>query len=145
MNGFATDIRRLFSERGILHTAQREIVARTLFSLDAHVGAEELYALIVKKHPKIGLATVYRTLQLFKENGLIAERHFGERWRRYENMGGRHHDHLVCLGCGRVTEFQEADIEKLQDKVARNHGFTPVTHRMELYGYCRSCRREGSQ
>ncbi|MGQ9629591.1 MAG: Fur family transcriptional regulator [bacterium] len=133
------DIECVFRERGITLTAQRRIIARTLFSLDKHIGAEELYSIVHRKHPRIGLATVYRTLQLLKENGLIEERDFGEGWRRYENVGETHHDHLVCLGCGNVIEFDEPAIEKLQDKVARENNFTPISHRLELYGYCERC------
>ncbi len=135
-------IRSLFRERGIACTAQRELVARTLLQLGSHVGANELHRKLARKNPRVALATVYRTLQLLKDNGLIAERHFGERWRRYENVAAAHHDHLVCLGCGAVIEFQEPLIEELQDRVARRNGFKAERHRLELYGYCRDCARE---
>jgi Fur family ferric uptake transcriptional regulator len=138
----ADEVQRLLRERGLVCTAQRELVARTVMELGSHVGAEELHRRLAGKNPRVGLATVYRTLQLLRDNGLIAERQFGERWRRYENTGGSHHDHLVCLGCGAVIEFSEPLIEKLQDKVARRHGFSPERHRLELYGYCRACARE---
>jgi len=136
-------IRSLFRERGIACTAQRELVARTLLEMGSHVGANELHRRLARKNPRVGLATVYRTLQLLKDNGLIAERHFGERWRRYENVSAPHHDHLVCLGCGAVIEFQEPLIEELQDRVASKNGFKAERHRLELYGYCRDCSREG--
>ncbi len=136
-------IRSLFRERGIACTAQRELVARTLLAMGSHVGANELHRKLARRTPRVALATVYRTLQLLKDNGLIAERQFGERWRRYENVAADHHDHLVCLGCGAVIEFQEPLIEELQDRVARRHGFQAERHRLELYGYCRDCSREG--
>jgi len=136
-------IRSLFRERGIACTAQRELVARTLLEMGSHVGANELHRKLARKNPRVALATVYRTLQLLKDNGLIAERHFGERWRRSENVAAAHHDHLVCLGCGTVIEFQEPLIEELQDRVARRNGFKAESHRLELYGYCRDCAREG--
>ncbi len=135
-------IRSLFRERGIACTAQRELVARTLLEMGSHVGAEELHRRLARRKPRVALATVYRTLQLLKDNGLIAERHFGERWRRYENLSADHHDHLVCLGCGTVIEFREPLIEELQEKVARRNGFKAERHRLELYGYCRDCARE---
>jgi Fur family ferric uptake transcriptional regulator len=135
------DIRRLLRERGLVCTPQRELVAGTVLELGSHVRAEELYRRLARKNSRVGLATVYRTLQLLKDKGLIAERQFGERWRRYEEVGGSHHDHLVCLGCGAVIEFQEPLIEELQEKVARRHGFVPERHRLELYGYCRDCAR----
>ncbi len=136
------DIRRLLRERGLVCTAQRELVARAVFEMGSHVGAEELYRSLAGRSPRVGLATIYRTLQLLKDRGLVAERQFGERWRRYEDSGGHHHDHLICLGCGAVIEFQEPMIEELQDRVARRHGFAPERHRLELYGYCRDCARE---
>jgi len=141
----AERIRSLFRERGIACTAQRELVARTLIELGRHVGANELHRKLARKNPRVALATVYRTLQLLKDHGLIAERHFGERWRRYENVSSAHHDHLVCLGCGAVIEFQEPLIEELQDRAARRHGFKAERHRLELYGYCRQCSREGGR
>jgi Fur family ferric uptake transcriptional regulator len=136
------DIRRLFRERGLVCTAQRELVAREVFELGSHIGAEELYRSLAGRKPRVGLATIYRTLQLLKDHGLIAERDFGDRRRRYEDSGGSHHDHLVCMRCGAVLEFQEPMIEELQDRVARRHGFISERHRLELYGYCRSCARE---
>jgi Fur family ferric uptake transcriptional regulator len=135
-------IRSLFRERGIACTAQRELVARTLLEMGSHVGADELHRRLARRKPRVALATIYRTLQLLKDNGLIAERHFGERWRRYENLSAAHHDHLVCLGCGAVIEFREPLIEELQEKVARRHGFKAERQRLELYGYCRDCARE---
>ena len=139
----ARDLKKLFREKGILHTAQREIIARTLFSIARHVGAEELYDIVVRKHPQIGLATVYRTLNLFAEKQLIDERQFGDGWKRYEHSHDTHHDHLICLGCGRVVEFEDPGIERLQAKVALAHDFIPVKHRMVLYGHCPDCRKKG--
>ena len=139
----ATDIKRLFRERGILRTSQREIITRTLFSLERHVGAEELYDIVARDHPQIGLATVYRTLNLLVDKGLIQVRQFGDGWKRYENSPQAHHDHLICVECGKVVEFEDSEIEMLQAKVAQEHDFLPVKHRMVLYGRCSKCREKG--
>ena len=133
------DIRKLFRELRIPLTAQRIIIFQTFLSLNEHIGALELYSVIRKKYPKIGLATVYRTLQVLKEKGLVQERDFGEGMRRYENAKDSHHDHLVCIRCGDVIEFDEPAIEELQKKVARKNRFLAVHHRLELYGYCERC------
>ena len=134
------ELRNVFQQKGIVHTLQRDIIARTIFSLGKHVGAGELYAIINKKHPYFGLATVYRTLQLFKKKGLIEERDFGDGHRRYENLDQRHHDHLICLNCGNVSEFKDQAMEEQQKQVAMKNRFTLVYHKMEMYGYCPNCR-----
>ncbi|MCX7040281.1 MAG: Fur family transcriptional regulator [Spirochaetes bacterium] len=135
------EIDRALRDRGITATRQRRLLARILLSQAGHIAAEELHARARSTDPRIGLATVYRTLGLFKSRGLVAERDFGDGWRRYEGGGAAHHDHLVCLGCGKVVEFDVPEIESLQEKVAGEHGFDTVSHRMELYGYCAACRR----
>jgi Fur family ferric uptake transcriptional regulator len=140
--GDSSDIRALFREKGIVYTTQREIIARELFRRQEHVAAEELYAIVSRDHPKIGLATVYRSLNRFKDSGIIEERNFGDGWRRFENRHPDHHDHLICLGCGAVVEFERPEIEDLQETVALEHGFLPVSHRMVLHGYCPDCRED---
>jgi Fur family ferric uptake transcriptional regulator len=131
--------RQLFREKGIVFTPQREQVLRVLMEAGGHIDAEELHRRLSVSRPMVALATVYRTLQLLKHNGLAVESQFGERRHRYERVQERHHDHLVCLACGRVLEFAEPGIEQLQERVARSHGFVALTHRLELYGYCRAC------
>jgi Fur family ferric uptake transcriptional regulator len=132
-------IRGQFREKGIVFTAQRERVLRALMEAGGHLDAEELHRRLSLSRPRVALATVYRTLQLLKDNGLAAESQFGERRHRYERVQEGHHDHLVCLACGRVLEFEEPAIEQLQERVARGHGFVALSHRLELYGYCRAC------
>jgi Fur family ferric uptake transcriptional regulator len=133
------EIRLLLRERGIPYTAQRALVTGILFLLERHVDAAELHREVSRVRSGIGRATVYRTLELLRDRGLASEREFGDGLRRYEARGGPHHDHLVCLRCGRVFEFQEPSIEALQEQVARRHGFRATRHRLELYGYCREC------
>ncbi len=137
-------IRRLFREEGIVFTAQREQVLRAVLSGGKHFDAEQLHRRLAGSRRPVGLATVYRTLQLLRDHGLVAESQFGERRHRYEQAEGRHHDHLVCLACGQVLEFEEPAIEQLQRRVARENGFTVLSHRLELYGYCLACSRRNA-
>ena len=103
--------------------------------------AEDLYRLVSKKHREIGLTTVYRTLKLLKKSGLATETVFADNLTRYEPLSAEdHHDHLICLHCGAITEFENSKIERLQEKVANDFGFHTVSHKMELYGYCEACR-----
>ena len=122
-------------------TRQRDIVARTFFELTGHVNIEDLLAHARTHNPKLGYATVYRTLKLLTECGLAAVRRFGDNNTVYELAGDKdHHDHLICVECDHVLEFENEDIEKLQDQVARSFGFTLVRHKLELYGMCPKAR-----
>jgi len=134
-------IRRLFREKGIVFSTQRELVLRAVLSAGKHFDAEQLHRRLAATRRRVGLATVYRTLQLLRDHGLVAESQFGERRHRYEQAEGGHHDHLVCLDCGQVLEFEEPAIEQLQQRVARKNSFTVLSHRLVLYGYCLACAR----
>ncbi len=131
-------------ERGLKSTAQRDDIARVFFELGHHISAEELHAEVKKINPHVGYATIYRTLRLLKECELLYERHFDEAQARYEAVGERHHDHFICERCGRIIEFENASIERMQNIVARNLGVTLTHHKMELYGICADCHaRQG--
>jgi Fur family ferric uptake transcriptional regulator len=120
-------------------THQREQIL-SVFLRNEHITAEQMYRLLAKKDPHIGLATIYRTLNLFCEAGLAQARHFGSQT-QYDNVSHKgHHDHLICTGCGKIVEFENCDIERLQEEVARRNGFTIQTHKLELYGLCPNCR-----
>lgn len=120
-------------------TRQREQILSVFLKME-HISAEGMYRLLAKKYPHIGLATIYRTLNLFCQAGLAQARHFGTQT-QYDNVSHKgHHDHLICTGCGKIVEFENCDIERLQQEVARKHGFTIETHKLELYGLCSSCR-----
>lgn len=134
-------IKELFSQKGINLTSQRKLIAETLLKSSKHIKAEELYQMVHKKNAKIGLATVYRTLQIMKDRGLIEKRDFGEGCSRYEDSKAMHHDHLICLKCSRVIEFDEPTIETLQMEVAKKNRFKVLSHRLELFGYCNNCSR----
>jgi Fur family ferric uptake transcriptional regulator len=131
-------------ERGLKSTAQRDDIARVFFRLGHHISAEELYAEVKKVSAHVGYATIYRTLKLLKECDLVYERHFDDGQARYERAGERHHDHFICERCGKIIEFENERIEKLQELVARDLGASLTRHKMELYGLCRDCRQEQS-
>jgi Fur family ferric uptake transcriptional regulator len=130
-------------ERGLKSTAPRDDIARVFFDLGRHISAEELYAEVKKINPHVGYATIYRTLKLLKECGLLSERHFDEGQARYEVAGEQHHDHFICEHCGKIIEFEDDAIERMQQDVARKLGVTLHRHKMELYGLCADCRGEG--
>ncbi len=122
-------------------TKQRRAVLEAFLGSDEHVSAEELYKIVAAKEPKIGLATVYRTLALLTESGLAAELDFGDGQKRYEqNLDHRHHDHMICTQCGKIIEFNHPLIEKLQEDVAQEHGFEMTAHKLDMFGICKDCR-----
>ena len=123
-------------------TAQRKKILDVFLRMEGHFSSEELYARTKRVDPRVGYTTVYRTLRLLCECGLAEERHFRDGLTRYELGHTReHHDHLVCVKCGTIVEFENDHIERLQRKVAEANGFKLVDHRHELYGQCSSCRR----
>jgi Fur family ferric uptake transcriptional regulator len=130
-------------QQGLKSTAQRDDIARVFFASHRHISVEELYNAVKQVNPRIGYATVYRTMKLLTECGLAAERHFRDGEARYESQAeGRHHDHLICEQCGKIVEFEEQRIEALQSEVARRLGFRFTGHKMELYGVCRECQKK---
>ena len=135
------DLMRQFHEflakKQLKSTRQRDAIARTFFASVDHVSIEDLLGRSRDVNPRIGYATVYRTLKLLSECGLAALRRFGDGQTVYETAGDdAHHDHLVCLDCGKVEEFYDAEIEKRQQAVARAKGFTIADHALSLYAYC---------
>jgi Fur family ferric uptake transcriptional regulator len=117
-------------------TAQREAIVEQFLRTRDHVSIDELLSKVRKRQPKVGYATVYRTLKLLVDSGLAVERQFGDGQARFEVVGD-HHDHLICVKCGLILEFEDDEIERLQEKIAeRLGGFTVLRHRHELYGMC---------
>jgi len=132
-------------ERGLKSTAQRDDIARAFFGAGEHLSVEELHAAVKKVNPRVGYATVYRTLKLLKECGLLSERHFDDGSARYEVAGEHHHDHFICESCGKIDEFENDEIERMQQLVARKLGATLRRHKLELYGLCADCRAKSSR
>jgi Fur family transcriptional regulator, ferric uptake regulator len=129
----------LLKGRGLKSTGQRDNIVRVFFELGWHLSAEELYAEVKKKNPQVGYATIYRTLRLLKECELVEERRFEDGHIRYEAVGGRHHDHFICERCGKIIEFEDENLERMQHRVARNLGVALSHHKIELYGLCADC------
>ena len=127
-------------QKGLKWTRQRETIFDVFVGTKEHLTSEEVYQRVARRHPRIGFSTVYRTLRLFVEANIASERHFQDGVARYE-VRQPHHDHLVCLVCGKILEFEHDEIERLQEEVARAHGFELTSHRHELYGTCRDCHR----
>ena len=121
-------------------TQQRRTVLDAFLSTEDHVSAEELYEQLKEANPGIGLATVYRTLNILNACGLAQRRQFGDGQGRYEHVfDHQHHDHLLCQKCGKITEFENSHIEDLQAEVAKDKGYKVFTHKLELYGLCPDC------
>jgi Fur family ferric uptake transcriptional regulator len=130
------------AKKGLRSTAQRRLIVDTFFEGAAHMTIEDLLNEVRNRDRGIGYATVYRTLKLLAECGVASERKFGDGLSRYElsDDAGSHHDHLICVSCGKITEFEEPRIEALQDDVAARHDFTITFHKHEMYGLCGDCR-----
>jgi Fur family ferric uptake transcriptional regulator len=140
MTGAAASFRQYLSGAGLKGTRQRELVVRTFFNLGRHVSAHDLYGVVRKRNKRIGLVTVYRTLKLLRDAGLAEERRFTRDFSLFEPKPRRHHDHMICVRCEEIVEFENETIEQLQEEAAQRAGFTIVTHKLELYGKCRSCQ-----
>ena len=115
-------------------TSQRKIIALVLEDAADHPDVEELYKRASKIDPTISIATVYRTVKLFDEAGILDKLEFGDGRARYEDAKREHHDHLIDVNSGRVIEFMDSDIEKLQEKIAQKLGYRLMGHKLELYG-----------
>ncbi len=136
---------RYLREQGLPVTQQREAVAEVVFSSDEHLSVDEIEQELREAGERIGKATIYRTLDLLVKSKLVEEHDFGEGFKRYEHRLSRQpvHEHLVCLECGHVTEFESPEVQKVEARVSARHGFRPTRHRLEIYGLCQSCQDAG--
>lgn len=128
------DIEALCAERGLRITEQRKVIAQVLSDSDDHPDVEMLHERASKIDPKISIATVYRTVRLFEEAGILDRHDFGDGRARYEPTPEAHHDHLIDIETGKVVEFVDPELEALQKTIAEKLGYRLVDHRMELYG-----------
>lgn len=134
------------SRKRLKSTRQRDLIVREFFKKHQHLTVEELWTRVKQQDPKVGYATVYRTLKILTESGLALKREFGGGQARFEHVTDHHHDHLICLTCGNIIEFENGEIEELQEKVCRKHRFKLAHHKMELYGTCEKClKSEGNK
>ncbi|MEM6383364.1 MAG: Fur family transcriptional regulator [Pseudomonadota bacterium] len=127
-------LEQLCAERGMRMTEQRRVVARVIDASNDHPDVEELYARASAIDPNISMSTVYRTVKLFEESGIVARLDFGDGRARYEQTPDEHHDHLIDVTTGKVIEFSDPEIEALQERIAKRLGFKLVDHRLELFG-----------
>ena len=124
-------------------TKQRKMIVEEFLSMPAHVQAEQLYHRVNEQGEKVGLATIYRTLNLLKEAKLVEQCVFSDGRSVFElSPPGSHHDHLICVSCGEIAEFENEEIESVQRQIAREKGFELYSHRLYLYGLCTSCQRK---
>ncbi len=129
-------------KKGFKLTEQRQEILAVFLKTDRHLSVEDLYDIIKKKDPNIGQATVFRTLKLLCEAGIAREADLDDKKIRYEHKyGHQHHDHLVCVECGRFFEAVDPEIEKLQNELCKRFGFLPQRHKMEIFGVCKKCRK----
>ena len=134
---FAISLEKTCQERGLRLTEQRKVIVRlleeTIFDTKFHPDVDEIYNRAIKIDKKISVATVYRTVKLLEENGIIDKHEFKAGKARYEVSTENHHDHLIDINSGEIIEFIDDDIEKLKKKIANKHGYELIDHRLELY------------
>jgi Fur family ferric uptake transcriptional regulator len=129
------------AEHNLKITKQRRVVLNVFLECKDHVSVEELYSIVSEQEPKIGLATIYRTLALLTKSGLALEMDFGDGQKRYESsFMSAHHDHMVCTECGKIIEFNHPLIEKYQEEIAIQNGFKITSHKLDLFGHCSNCK-----
>ena len=130
-------------KNGKLYSKQREQILDIFLKTEHHPTINDLYDLVRKKHPQIGLATVYRTMRVICDAGLARETDFGEGIRRFEHKyKHQHHHHLICLECDKIIEITSSEIEEMQRQLAKKHGFTIARNTMKIFGICRTCKRK---
>lgn len=146
MKKLLDDLRRQLNERDCRMTPQRATILEVFVENQfQHLTAEEVYRLLQAEHPEIGLATVYRTIELLAGLGILYRLDFGDGRSRYEYNAGQqehYHHHLICRGCRKIEEFTGDLLEDLEELIEREHGFQVINHALRFYGYCADCRRE---
>jgi len=136
--------RNILKQNGLKFTIQREVILETLYNSHEHLTPESLHRLIQAKHPdlKIGIATIYRTLSLLEDAEIVTSLSFGVQGKKYELGAKEHHDHMICIKCGNITEFVDEEIEKKQEKIAKAFNFKMTDHSMQIYGICEKCQNK---
>ena len=141
MKDAISSFRSYINRKGLKNTPQRLRIVEVFLKAGGHLTTEELYVRIKLADSSIGQATVYRTMKLLCDSGIAKEVHFDDAAARYEPIfGEKHHDHLICESCGSHIEVVDEEIERLQERLAKRHGYQLTAHRMSLYGICGRCR-----
>jgi Fur family ferric uptake transcriptional regulator len=137
------DLEAYMTRRGLRSTEQRRLIIDTFFETTEHITIDTLLQQVRDLDSRVGYATVYRTMKLLAESGIVQEHKFGDGFTRYELADEEaHHDHLICNECGKITEFEEPAIEDLQQRIASRYGFRVHAHKHELYGLCSDCQKK---
>ena len=136
--------KKILRQGGLKYTKQREVLLKTLYNSDIHYTPESLYMEIKRNEPdlNVGIATVYRTLNLLEEAEMVTSISFGSAGKKYELPNKPHHDHMICKNCGKIIEFENQTIERQQSLIAKEHGFKLTGHLMQLYGICSDCNHK---
>ena len=143
-NYLLNELKYFIKRKNLKYTKQRELILRTLYNNSGHHTPEEILKLFKKEFPNenIGIATIYRTLTLFEEEGLVDSISFGKEGKRYEIGHKEHHDHLICSVCGKIVEFIDDVIELRQIEVAKKYNFKMQSHTMKIVGICSECQKK---
>ena len=136
--------KRVLRDNGLKYTKQREVLLQTLYNNNEHFTPEQLYLYIKERHPglNVGIATVYSSLNLLEESGMVTSISFGAQGKKFELANKPHHDHIICRHCGVIVEFEDQVIEKRQLTIAKDNGFKLTGHIMQLYGVCSECNKQ---
>ncbi len=138
-----TEIRESLRRKGYRLTPQREAIIKILLeNPNQHLAAEDIYVMVRRAHPEIGMATVYRTLDLLSTEKVINQLNFEEGYSRYELESQTHHHHLICLKCGKIIEFNDNLLEQVEEEISKEHSFSIVGHLLKFYGYCSNCLKK---
>jgi Fur family ferric uptake transcriptional regulator len=135
--------RRFIRERGLRYTAEREMIITEIFSAHDHFDVDELYLRLRGKKGRVSKASIYRTIPLLVDSGLIREVYFEDGHLHYEHIyGHKQHCHFRCIRCGKIVEFPDDEIGRIRNEVSQRYGFVATSHRFELLGYCPECARK---
>jgi len=141
MTNVTDAFRNFLQEKNQHYTAQRALIFEEFVNAQKHLSVEELYAIVKKKEPSTGQVTVFRTLKLLEDAGIVNSVNFGDKTVRYEMCFEiKHHDHLVCEKCGKVIEVLDKKLEKRKELICKKHNFKPSHHRLEIFGVCEVCQ-----
>jgi Fur family ferric uptake transcriptional regulator len=134
----------ILKHNNLKFTKQREVVLKTMYNNDDHFSPESLYMLLKESYPElnVGIATVYRTLNLLEDSDMVTSLSFGSSGKKFELGNKPHHDHMICKICDKIIEFEDNAIEKRQEEIANKYGFKLTSHMMQLYGVCKKCQKK---
>lgn len=135
-------LNKYISVKGLRHTEQRLQILEVFWKTERHLSTQELFDLIRRRHQEIGYATVARTMKIMEDAGICQRVDFGDGVVRFEHkLGHEHHDHLICTRCGRFVEIYNRELENLQDKLIKRHGFKQARHKLDIFGICPRCSK----